>query len=158
MSYARPELRKVFHMTRIEDFWQKVEKTDTCWNWKACKDRYGYGRLGHHGTSVLAHRISYELIKGMIPNGLTIDHLCKNRACVNPDHMEVVTNEVNVQRGESYQAKQTHCKRGHPLSGSNLISYRGSRGCRECKRVDCRNYYQRNRIKILQRQKRSGKA
>lgn len=107
-----------------------TEPTD-CWNWGGDMNNYGYGRVSVDGKRMLAHRYSYSLFKGDIPNGLVIDHLCRNRKCVNPAHMEVVTNSVNVKRGE--KAIKTHCIRGHELSGSNLrIRKNGTRFCREC--------------------------
>jgi hypothetical protein len=124
-----------------------------CWNWRGNLNNKGYGYLNSHGKHYLAHRISYELFVGEIPEGLTIDHLCRNRRCVNPSHLEPVTLRENILRGENftaYQARQTHCKRGHPLFGSNLyISLQGNRRCRTCdkmhQRLRCRrvNYLRR---------------
>ena len=122
----------------LERFWAKVRKTDTCWEWTAQRN-WGYGRFAlTHRKMVRAHRFSYELHKGPIPQGLVIDHLCRNKACVNPDHLELVTNRENVLRGvgtSAVNAKKTHCKRGHHLSGDNLyVNPRdGSRHCRSCK-------------------------
>lgn len=102
------------------------------------KSSNGYGSIKADGRTVSTHRLSYEMARGGVPEGLVIDHLCWNRACVNPDHMEAVTQKVNLRRGFSAQsdnAKKTHCVRGHPFSGDNLhIDKRGSRICRECKR------------------------
>jgi hypothetical protein len=76
-------------------------RTEGCWEWKKWITGKGYGRIKVGGKLMLAHRHFYEMAKGPIPTGLQIDHKCRNRSCVNPEHLEVVTNEVNTQRGES---------------------------------------------------------
>lgn len=120
-------------------FWAKVNKTETCWLWTGSRKPEGYGEFGIGGRrKTLAHRYSYELAKGPIPAGLVIDHLCRVRACVNPAHLEAVTQQTNILRGvgpPAQHAKLTHCLRGHPLEGENLrISKDGSRRCRTCAR------------------------
>jgi hypothetical protein len=119
------------------DFFRQVQiigiSNDDCWNWTGGLNNYGYGRISVGGKRVLAHRYSYTLFKGKIPEGKVIDHLCRNRKCVNPTHMEPVTNSENVKRGEKKQ--RTYCIRGHLLSGSNLkIRKNGTRFCRACDR------------------------
>lgn len=98
----------------------------------------GYGRVLHKGKHLYAHRAMYEIERGVIPDGLTIDHLCRVTACVNPAHMEVVTRRENILRGNTLAAKnaaKTHCKHGHPLNGANLIiDSEGARACRTCRR------------------------
>ncbi len=118
-------------------FWEKVDKQKDCWIWTGAKSPAGYGKIYIGNSFVGAHRISYELAKGKIPEGLTIDHLCKNPSCVNPYHLEAVTMKENVLRGTSpaaKESKQTHCKRGHPLFGSNLWvdKKNNKRHCKEC--------------------------
>lgn len=82
-----------------ERFWRHVEKTDGCWNWLAAKTKAGYGQFSiGYANQVFAHRFAYELMIGPIPKGMEIDHLCFNRGCVKPVHMEVVTREVNIAR------------------------------------------------------------
>jgi hypothetical protein len=123
----------------LERFWSKVEKTNYCWNWKGRLNGGGYGQFWYKRKRVLSHRIAYEFIKGKISEKMTIDHLCRNRSCVNPNHMEVVTNKENILRGISpcaINSKKTHCKRGHKFSGDNLrINTNNSRSCRECDRL-----------------------
>ena len=102
-----------------------------CWNWTRHVDRHGYAQVGN----TLMHRASYQAFKGAIPAGLTIDHLCRNRRCLNPAHMETVSKRVNTLRGISpaaLNAVKTHCKRGHALTGRNLYLYKGMRVCRKC--------------------------
>ena len=82
------------HATPEERFWAKVDKTDDCWLWTANRTNAGYGHFWLDRRMVLAHRFAYELLIGPIPDGLTLDHLCRVRACVNPAHLEAVTNRV----------------------------------------------------------------
>jgi len=120
-------------------FWKWVDKTDSCWLWTGAL-RYGYGRFvvgGRNGKVLMSHRFAYEEIKGVVPEGLQLDHLCRVRNCVNPDHLEPVTQKVNILRGESpsaKQARQTHCIHGHLLSGDNLYEGKNNhRGCKICR-------------------------
>lgn len=118
-------------------FWRKVQKTDECWLWQGTRDRRGYGQLRVNKKSRPAHRISYELLVGPIPVGLVIDHLCRNPSCVNPAHLEAVTDRVNILRGSclsAQRARQSYCKRGHPLVLTNVYrDKKGRRFCRTCK-------------------------
>lgn len=122
--------RGAIQRTLSERFWEKVEITETCWFWAAGLNDAGYGQLYRNDTRRpdRAHRISYELLVGPIPKDLTLDHLCRNRACVNPDHLEPVTRGENVKRGA---AARTHCKRGHSYDDA-YITPAGTRQCRTC--------------------------
>lgn len=130
----------------LSHFFTKVRKTDSCWLWLAGKDWDGYGIYWVHKRSVRAHRWIYEQLKEAVPAHLVIDHLCKTPACVNPDHMRVVTNGENVLCGESFSAKnkkKTYCKRGHKLSDDNIFtvpSHPESRRCRTCHEAQWREW------------------
>jgi hypothetical protein len=118
-------------------FWRKVLIGDECWPWTGAQSG-GYGNFWRGGSTGRAHRFSYELMVGAIPKGLTLDHLCRNRACVRPDHLEPVTNRENIMRGEGVtarRARRTHCPKGHPFSGDNLyVTPAGVRHCRACRK------------------------
>lgn len=134
----------------ITRFWAKVDKRgpDECWEWTGARAR-GYGRFTVEGkTTVGAHRLSYELLVGPIPEGLTLDHLCRNRACVNPAHLEPVTSRENILRGQSPAAansKKTICSRGHALSGANVYLSAKGRECMTCRRAHHRAWRARRR-------------
>lgn len=114
-------------------FWAAVTKTPTCWLWTA-STRKGYGGFRAFGRIVQSHRFAYEHFRGPIPPGLTVDHLCRVKRCVNPDHLEVVTNRVNVLRGigrSATNARKTQCKYGHAFTREN--TWRDARGKRQCR-------------------------
>lgn len=124
-----------------ERFWKYVEFTDSCWLWRGSTTKKGYGQISgepHTQKRFMAYRWLYEFVVGPIPDGLTLDHLCRNRGCVRPDHMEAVTNRVNILRGTSWaavNARKTHCPRGHSLSDSRTTRIdpaTGKRICRAC--------------------------
>lgn len=134
----------------IERWEALVEKTDDCWNWLGAKQVGGYGRFkaegGRTGPVVLVHRWTYEHFVGPIPDGLTIDHLCRNTSCVNPEHMEPVTREVNAWRANPNKDK-THCQYGHELTPDNV--YRAPkrpqiRDCIKCRKTRRKARYQRD--------------
>jgi hypothetical protein len=119
----------------VARFWEQVQMTDECWNWQGKFGPNGYGHLRTHGTTLSAHRFSYTLHRGEITDGLVIDHLCRNRGCVNPDHLEMVTQQTNVLRGNRTLRKKV-CKYGHALVGDNLMYLKtGYTRCRECARL-----------------------
>lgn len=131
---------------RIE---QRVEPEPNtgCWLWLlAVNKKSGYGQMGVNGRVLYAHRVAYEAWRGPIPEGLTIDHLCRVRSCVNPDHLEAVTMRENTLRGESTaarNARKTHCPEGHPIEAgnANTKTWNGWRRCRTCFNARCRAYY-----------------
>lgn len=123
--------------SRNERFWAKVQKEarDECWPWVGGQGGPGYGYF----EDVPAHRVAYELLVGPIPEGLTIDHLCRNKLCVNPAHLEPVTLRVNILRSDNpfaVNARKIACIHGHPFTGDNLIVRpQGGRACRTCVRA-----------------------
>ena len=114
-----------------------VGPPEDCWNWQARKNVDGYGKVSLFGRDWLAHRLVYEAMRGDVPDDLTCDHLCRNRACVNPYHIELVDPVANVMRGEGFgarNARKTHCGNGHPFNEQNTYMHRGRRHCRSCNR------------------------
>lgn len=140
-----------FGDARLPDrFWDKVqpEPNTGCWFWTAGCNGGGYGAITWNGKQIDSHRLVYQETVGPIGAGLEIDHLCRVRCCVNPAHLEAVTRRVNVLRGKgpsAVNAKVTHCKRGHALSGDNVYVYPNGRkrACRECHRSYKRQRYRR---------------
>lgn len=141
---------------RLDRFAEKIALTDSgCIEWIASTNGAGYGTLSinRHGGKILAHRFSYEHHKGPIPDGLHIDHLCRNTLCVNPDHLEAVTQRVNTLRGTAptaINAARSECINGHPFTEENTYTSpgRGRRECRACHR----------QRELTRYRKRTGKA
>jgi hypothetical protein len=128
-------------------FWSKANRADGCWEWSGTIDVQGYGVFAVDSHPRSAHRYSYELLVGPIPEGLQIDHLCRNRRCVNPDHLEAVTAKVNTLRStapSAVNAAKTHCTNGHEFTPENTyVSPRGWRKCRSCAAEFQRAYVRR---------------
>lgn len=133
-----------------------IAQTSGCWLWDGFVMPGGYGKFAiSRNKNVLAHRWSYETFIGPIPDKLCIDHLCRVRSCVNPTHLEAVTIQVNLSRGESISAqcgRKTHCKYGHPFDKVNTYRVRGKyRSCRTCAKL----YQRRLRQRIKQQSQNS---
>lgn len=141
---------------RAAAFWDKVCKTDSCWEWMACRFPLGYGLAWWDGRNRLAHVVSYELSFGPVPEGLELDHLCRNRSCVRPDHLEPVTHKTNVRRGLLFK-NATHCPHGHPYDEKNTYTSRfGHKYCRTCRRdlsrKNHKRYHANKKASLLRRQ------
>jgi HNH endonuclease len=125
----------------IERFTEKIEEPfdvhNDCWKWTSSINPDGYGNFWMNWRSAKAHRVAYELFVGPIPEGFEIDHLCRNRACVRPDHLEPVPRVLNMMRGEG-NGSQTHCPAGHPYDEQNTYYWTNpqtgytARYCRAC--------------------------
>ncbi len=145
-----PKAEIAFELTadKALRFWAKVQRggEDECWLWTGATSSDGYGRFAAVGRRLYgAHRIGFLLFAGSIPEGAVIDHLCRNRRCVNPLHLRAVDRATNVHENSAALAHlnslKTHCPMGHPYHGGNLIERSsGRRACRECGREACRRY------------------
>ena len=117
------------------------EPNSGCWLWTASENGHGYGNIcvgGKNGAVIRAHRASYEAFKGKVPAGLDLDHLCRVRCCVNPDHLQPVTQKENILRGTGWGAKnarKTSCLRGHPFTEDNVYKNGPGRQCKTCARL-----------------------
>jgi hypothetical protein len=138
--------------TLAERFFPKVERIpfSTCWLWNAAVNKEGYGEIkAEQGNKKYkAHRVAYELYKGPIPDGLVIDHICRNTSCVNPDHLRAITKVENTMIGFGYMAKLARrdcCNHGHPFTAENTISKNGKR--RKCR--TCKNLNEMNRKRMI---------
>ena len=117
-----------------ERMMDKFTVSDDCWEWTGATNGRSYGTIsaeGERGRRLLAHRVMYEALIGPIPDGLEIDHLCRNQSCVNPDHLEPVTHGENVRRGWKTRARRTHCKKGHHYTYVN-----GRNRCATCREAE----------------------
>lgn len=125
----------------------KFDRVDGCWIWKDKPSRLGYGRINIGGRIRFAHRVVYEMFIGKIPDGLVIDHLCRNTRCVNPKHLEPVSQRENLLRGFGVggtNARKTHCINGHKFDKENThICPNGKRRCRKC---DAFNHRKSNQL------------
>jgi len=155
MTNLRPE---IVRGTPEERFWAKVEKgkIEECWLWLGSRLPFGYGSFGKgRNKTILAHRMSYVLTHGVIPEGLEISHTCDNPPCVNPRHLVAETHSENLARSSITQSKRnaakTHCKHGHLFDDSNTIrrpDKPNSRGCRACGRLAAAKYQSKKRDSV----------
>lgn len=134
-------------------FWVKVRILENgCWEWRAGRGKDSYGQFHWQGQHRPAHRVAYELLVGPFPSGLESDHLCRNRACVKPAHIEPVTHRENILRGNAISARnavKTHCLNGHAFNGENTYVYPdGKRACRVCYKAHMHAYYVINRERL----------
>lgn len=119
---------------------------DECWPWRGTMFSNGYGRFLLNGVECVAHRVVYELLRGEVPDGYVLDHLCRAPACVNPDHLEPVTQQINTHRGVGPTAKnaaKAQCAKGHEFTPENTRLRRGKRECRTCVREQLRDQWKR---------------
>lgn len=113
-----------------------------CWEWTGATNASGYGICGKlidgQHRNLYAHRLGMHIAKRPVPEGMTVDHLCRNTSCVNPEHLDIVTAAENIFRSDSIPAKnkrKTHCVRGHEFTPENTYKYYTRRMCRTCRRV-----------------------
>jgi hypothetical protein len=160
MSSRYMDLAKLLSRTisRFHSRWTETSRgyKTPCWIWTGKKNSSGYGcfqiarRLF---VESLAHRSAHILLIGSIPKGKEIDHLCRQRDCVNPAHFRLVTHQVNVLAGDTFAAtnsRKTHCPQGHAYTSANTKTIKGSRHCRACHRIRNKEWYQRVRKKNRQ--------
>jgi hypothetical protein len=139
MTLTSREIQRVHSHSWREAWLRRVVIDDGCWEWIGRHDSNGYGtyRLGARNQPRKAHRIGYELFVGPIPHGLTLDHLCMNKGCVRPSHLEAVTHLENVRRARVVYGPRTHCRQGHEFTPANTATYHPKdrysyRKCRTC--------------------------
>lgn len=119
-------------------FWSNVDvpaQPSCCWEWIGERNHKGYGRVSINASRFVVHRVAYSLLIEPVPEDMQIDHLCRTRYCVNPDHLQPVTNRENLVRGYGVIARSvraTHCPQGHAYTPENTRLYRRARVCRTC--------------------------
>lgn len=144
-----------------EVIWERAEWQGDCLIWNRALQGGGYGYLSIAGRQQVAHRVAYELTKGPIPAGLELDHLCRNRACINPMHLEAVTRSVNDSRGVSRNRLKLYCPQGHVYAGNNLILRRRPKGlvsrrCRACVAISKHDSWVRHQQRLAAVAKATG--
>jgi hypothetical protein len=147
-KWGDPSIKYGQHAPVEDRFWSKVDAQGPCWEWTGARSSSGYGQIWVKPAKVVAHRFAYEQLVGPIPVGLQLDHLCRNRACVNPDHLQPVTQQINILRGSSVAAAnhvKTHCPQGHEYTPENTYIHPKNNGriCRACARARTQSARQR---------------
>lgn len=145
VSLTRKEVQRIFSKITIDP---AIEWRQTpCWSYGSSITRKGYGMLTWRRKGMAIHRLMYAWAVAPIPKGQEhgeIDHLCRNRACCNPIHLEFVSSWTNMIRGEgvcAVNARKTHCKRGHEFTPENTYRVKDGKGCKACKPIQDRLYY-----------------
>ena len=137
----------------IERFLSKISITKSgCWEWTGYLDKDGYGTFWSRNVTLGAHRFAFEYYYGAICPDLTINHLCRNRRCVNPEHLEQITNKENVLKGvglTAINARKTHCMRGHEFTPENTYSYSNQRICKICVSQYQKDYRQKKKSSLI---------
>ena len=134
-------------LTPEQRFWPRVLHTETCWLWQGSLTHDGYGRFSlNRRRTMVAHRFAHEMVNGPVPDGMTLDHLCRVRHCVRPSHLEVVSMRTNLLRGNTLQARnaaKTHCPQGHAYDLVLKWYDSTQRGCSICRRETVKRYAQK---------------
>jgi hypothetical protein len=146
----------------LERVLNRITMTDEgCWEFQGCRLKSGYGRVGWNGRLWLTHRVTYTFLVGEIHPDLEIDHLCENKPCCNPEHLQAVTRSENLRRGSQWhhiverEAGKDYCPLGHPYDAANTyVTAQGHRQCRECKRIAGHKYALSHREAIAERSRR----
>jgi len=135
-------------------FLSKIIIIKECWEWSGYKDKDGYGKFSLNRTPFMAHRISFNIFKGIIKDNLVIDHICHNRSCINPEHLRQVTIKTNTLEnsvGNAYfNSIKTHCNKGHEFIGANIgKDSSGDRYCKKCHCIRQKEYLARKKCRSL---------
>lgn len=134
---------------RVWKFIKFPKDLNECWIWKGVFNDRGYGVFGFNSKKHKAHRFIYEYLVGEIAKGLVTDHLCRNRKCVNPEHLEFVTDKININRGiGNRQKEKTCCPLGHKYTKENTYYYKNSRTCRKCSALKSRIYRRKQKESV----------
>lgn len=136
----------------LERIMARTDRSGACWLWTGRLNRDGYAEMKLHGRTLMAHRVAYQELVGRIPDGLELDHRCRVRHCVNPEHLEPVTDRENSLRSDSIpaaNARKTHCDHGHPFDEANTYWQGGRRHRRACNLERVRAYKARRKAVAL---------
>lgn len=143
---------KNIKLNRLEQLSRKftIDNQAGCWNWDGAKNKYGYGCVRIGQRTLKAHRVIFSVVRSIPVVGMVCDHLCRNHACVNPKHIELVDTKTNLGRGTNYWAVRDKCKHGHMFSSQNTYyetrNGRTSRVCRKCRIIRIAEYRQRLKL------------